>query len=218
MADQPTAADIRPGPSPFLVGLQNYVQAGQAPQNFLEHPATAFIPAIGPVLAAGGAVTRAARQRELSGNAIYLQSLVASGQLTDPQQVERLNLPDPLVKSAMIEAERVRRSPEYQESRIARQLYAGIPNQFERSMQFQPAQPGSAPSAVMPGNMLYGGAYRQARDQAEPGLEAQAFQDIAQKYPSIFASSSPKTAEIGFPGASEKFCTLALPSWRSERA
>src|SRR5437660_8716449 len=196
MTDQVTAADEKAGPS-YAATLQDIVRAGQAPQSFLEHPATGFIPVIGPVLAAAGGVARQARQRELITNLTYLHSLVSSGQLTDPQQVERLNLPDPLVKSAMIEAEKVRRSPEFQEGRIAQKLFAQVPGQFEQSMQLQPAQPGSTPSAVMPGNLLYGGAYRQARDQAEPELEAKAFQTIAEKYPTIFASSSPKTAEVG---------------------
>src|SRR5207253_10866040 len=95
--------------------------------------------------------------------------------------------------------------------------------QFEQNMNLQPAQPGSTPSAVMPGNMLYGGAYRQARDQAEPGLEAQAFQTIAEKYPTIFASSSPKTAEVGLQSrelaaadALSRF--LGLPSGRGSAA
>ena len=133
MADQPTAADSTPSPSPFLIGLRDYVQAGTAPQNFLEHPATAFIPVIGPVLAAGGAVTRQARQRELFSNATYLQSLVASGELRSPEQVERLNLPDAMVQSALLQAERVRRSPEYQEGKIDQQLFAQVPEQFEQN-------------------------------------------------------------------------------------
>jgi hypothetical protein len=42
-------------------------------------------------------------------------------------------------------------------------------------------------------------ASQTARDQAEPEMEAQPFQDILQKYPALFAASSPKTADLGVP-------------------
>src|SRR2546428_12269958 len=91
MADQVTAADERAGPS-YAANLQDFARAGQAPQSFLEHPSTLYIPIIGPVLAAAGGVTRQARQRELISNLTYLHSLVSTGQLTDPQQVQQLGL------------------------------------------------------------------------------------------------------------------------------
>lgn len=110
-------------------------------------------------LAAAGAVARQARQRELMANLRYLTSLVKRGELRGPEQVAALNLPEPLVRAGLLEAQRVRNSPEYQKSLIA--------------------PPSSDPSKVVPWDLLSALASQTARDSAEPAVEAQPFQDIA---------------------------------------
>lgn len=116
-------------------------------------------------LAASGAVTRQARQRELMANLRYLTSLVKRGELRGPEQVAALGLPAPLVQVAILAAQRVRATPEYWEAQAARQL--------------QPAPPGSAPSKVLPWDLLSMLASQTARDRAEPAMQAQPFQDVA---------------------------------------
>jgi len=82
--------------------------------------------------------------------------------------------------------------------KLARQLSAQSPNQYEQSFSLQQAPQDTAPLTIVPWN-LYGTGYPQARDQAEPTPEARTFREIAQRFPAIFAPSSPQTTDMGVP-------------------
>ena len=83
--------------------------------------------------------------------------------------------------------------------KLARQLSAQSPSQYQQSLSLQPAPPDSAPSKVVPWDLLSALASQTARDQTEPTPEARTFQEIAQRFPTIFAASSPKTADPDVP-------------------
>lgn len=105
--------------------------------------------------------------------------------------------------------------------KLARQLSAQSPSPYQQALNLQPAPPDCAPSAVTPWNLPYGTGYRQDRDQAELTREAMAFAEIAQRFPTIFAASSPNTADLGVPNREhEEVGALVqfLAAWLTRRA
>jgi hypothetical protein len=139
---------------------------------------------IAQYLADASAATRQAQRRDLKDNLNYLVSLVRSGKMYTPEQVMALGLPMPLIQTALLEASRVRNSPEFQQGQIAQQLFAR-----------QPTPPGSAPSHVTPWD-LDGGAFQAPGYPAGTTTtrEAQAFKAIAERFPTLFSAASNRSA------------------------
>jgi hypothetical protein len=104
--------------------------------------------------------------------------------------------------------------------KLARQLSAQSPNQYEQSLSLQQAPQDSAPSKIVPWDLLSALASQTARDRAEPTPEARVFKEIAQRFPTIFAPSSPQTTDMGVQSQEREAIAVllqCLAAWLTRR-
>src|ERR1044071_4202529 len=114
MANENTP-DLAEQKRPLDQGVQSFIMQQGQPRSFMEHPATAFIPILGGLFAAIGAMQRRSRQAEASIQASHFDTLVKSGELT-PDIAAQLfpNLPLPIIHSGLVESQKVQQTLGYQ--------------------------------------------------------------------------------------------------------
>jgi hypothetical protein len=173
MAETNTA-DLQEKSQGYKEGLAGYLQSQTQPQNFMEHPATAMIPIIGPILHVSGQLQMQKRLRDATIQGSEFHTMVQSGKFPEgPEAFEmgaRMGLPLPLIASGILESQKVRATPGYQ----GRQLFEqAMPSWNQKPME------GEDPQATTKRN-------------------AAAFQAFAQQNPEVFgALGNPETGRLG---------------------
>ncbi len=179
MASETSTADIAEKPLAYQEGLKGFLRAQTQPQNFLEHPATAFIPLAGPILRAIGAGQQQKRLTDAMIKASYFATAVKTGDFT-PDHPAAHGIPLPIIQAGLLESAKIRATPSYQ----GRQLFEAATPSWN-----QPAKYGMFPAG--------GGEYATPEEakagfaqgeQAGREKNQAAFKTFAQNNPEIFGT------------------------------